>query len=252
MLTLAVVILTKNEEKNILEVIENAKKCTAEVLIIDSGSTDNTIKLATANGAKVVYRAWENDFALQRNFGLLQTDAQWVLYLDADERMNEELIAAIKQAVKSNVKKQYVLVRKSVAFGQKFNHGVLKPDKVARLFLRESVQWVNKVHERPQCSLPVVTLPGYIEHYTYESWAQWAEKFNQYTTIWADNAYVKGKRTSLPIAYAHAIYSFIQMTIIKLGVLDGWLGLALCCNHFSYTLMKYLKLYERQEKEKEA
>lgn len=252
MSTLAVVILTKNEEKNIVEVIKNAQKCTNEVLIIDSGSTDNTIKLATANGAKVVYRAWDNDFSLQRNFGLLQTDAQWVLYLDADERLNEELIAAIKQAVKANVKQQYALVRKSVAFGQKFNHGVLRPDKVVRLFLRESVQWVNKVHERPQCSLPVVTLPGYIEHYTYESWAQWAEKFNQYTTIWADNAYAQGKRTTFATAYGHAVFGFIQMTIFKLGILDGWLGMAFCCNHFSYTLMKYLKLYERQEKEKEA
>ena len=58
-------------------------------------------------------------------------------------------------------------------------------------------------HERPQCDLQLVVLPGHIEHYTYESWAQWAEKFNQYTTIWADNAYAGGKRTSLPIAYGH-------------------------------------------------
>ena len=250
MSTLAVVILTKNEEKNIVEVIKNAKKCTDEVLIIDSGSTDNTIKLATTNGAKVVYRAWDNDFSLQRNFGLLQTDAQWVLYLDADERLNEELIAAIIKAVEDNGKNQYSMERKSFAFGQKFNHGVLRPDRVRRLFPRETVTWVNKVHEAPVCNLPRITLPGYIEHYTYDSWAQWAEKFNQYTTIWADNAYAQGKRTTFATAYGHAVFGFIQMTIFKLGILDGWLGMAFCCNHFSYTLMKYLKLYELQKREK--
>jgi len=249
MSTLAVVILTKNEEKNILEVVNNAQKCTDEVLIIDSGSTDATVKLALDNGAKVVYRIWDDDFAAQRNFGLTQIQADWILYLDADERLNEELIAAIKKVVKSNPSQQYAIVRKSVAFGQKFNHGVLKPDKVARLFPRDSVQWVNKVHERPQCSLPLFLLPGHIEHHTYENWAQWAEKFNQYTTIWADNAYAGGKRTSFATAYGHAIFGFIQMAILKLGILDGWLGLALCCNHFSYTLLKYLKLHELQKSE---
>ncbi len=249
--TLAILILTKNEEKNIIEVVINAKRCTDEVLIIDSGSTDTTVKQAEEQGAKVVYRAWDNDFAAQRNFGLTQTNAKWVLYLDADERLNEELITAIKQAVEADIQQQYAIVRKSVAFGQKFNHGVLKPDKVARLFPREAVQWKNKVHERPRCDLQLVILPGHIEHYTYESWAQWAEKFNQYTTIWADNAYAGGKRTSLPIAYGHALFGFVQMAVFKLGILDGWLGLALCCNHFSYTLLKYLKLYELQKKQAE-
>lgn len=248
MSTLAVLILTKNEEKNIVEVVNNAQKCADEVLIIDSGSTDATVQLATDKGAKVVYRAWDNDFAAQRNFGLTQTNAEWVLYLDADERLNAELLLAVKQVVLSKGIQQYAFVRKSVAFGQKFAYGVLKPDKVARLFPRESVSWINKVHERPVCDLPLAILPGHIEHYTYESWAQWAEKFNQYTTIWANNAYLQGKRTSLPLAYAHATFGFVQMAILKLGILDGWLGLALCCNHFSYTLLKYLKLYERQQK----
>jgi glycosyltransferase involved in cell wall biosynthesis len=249
MSNLAVLILTKNEEKNITEVVNNAKQCTDEVLIIDSGSTDATARLAAEAGAKVVYRAWDNDFSAQRNFGLTQTVAEWVLYLDADERLNEELVAAIKDVTNYNLKKQYAILRKSVAFGQKFSHGVLKPDKVARLFPRSAIQWVNKVHERPQCNLPIVTLPGHIEHHTYENWAQWADKFNQYTTIWADNAYATGKRTSFAIAYGHAIFGFIQMAVLKLGILDGWLGLALCCNHFSYTLLKYLKLYELQKKQ---
>ena len=84
MSSLAILILTKNEEDNIVDVVENAKKCTPEVLIIDSGSTDKTVELAQAHGAKVCFRAWTDDFAAQRNFALEQTTADWVLYLDAE------------------------------------------------------------------------------------------------------------------------------------------------------------------------
>ena len=85
-----VVVLTKNEEKNIAAVVQNAKKVAAEVLIVDSGSTDKTVQLAEENGARVVYRAWDNDFSAQRNFALQHVKTEWVLYLDADERMNDE------------------------------------------------------------------------------------------------------------------------------------------------------------------
>ena len=94
-----VVILTKNEENNIIGVIENAKRITNTVLIIDSGSTDNTVSLAEANGAKVVYREWYNDFSAQRNFALKHVDTEWVLYLDADERLDDELCNSIKKVV---------------------------------------------------------------------------------------------------------------------------------------------------------
>ncbi|MHC1718154.1 MAG: glycosyltransferase family 2 protein [Acidaminococcaceae bacterium] len=252
MAKLAIVVLTKNEEKNIKAVIANARQCTEEVIVLDSGSTDKTLEIAMQEGATTLFRAWTNDFAAQRNFVLDKTEADWLLYLDADERLSDELINAIKLvAASKNMDKQYVIKRCSYAFGQKFKHGVLRPDRVARLFPRDKVSWESKVHERPICSLKAEELPGYIEHYTYESWQQYFGKFNQYTSLWAEEAYKKGKRTKLAGAFAHAAYAFIQMTFFKRGILDGWLGLALCCNHFSYTLTKYLKLKEIQEKDKE-
>jgi len=245
---LAILILTKNEEKNIVDVIKNAQKCSNEIIIIDSGSTDNTVSLSEAAGARVVFKAWDNDFAAQRNFGLAQTDADWVLYLDADERLNTDLIETIRNKIKNPELKQYTMLRKSLAFGHKFNYGVLRPDCVTRLFPREKVKWVNKVHERPTCSLPEETLKGYIEHFTYEGWSQYLQKLDQYTTIWSNDAYKNGKKTSLANAFAHATSGFLQMAFLKKGVLDGWLGLALCCNHFTYVLLKYLKLYELRKK----
>lgn len=245
---IAAVILTKDEEKNIKDVIENVRNSVDEVIVIDSGSTDRTVSLAQQHGAKVLFRKWDNDFAAQRNFALQNTESKWILYLDADERLSYKLIAAIKSAVDDDQDKQYSIKRKSVAFGKEFNYGVLKPDFVPRLFRRSHVTWVNKVHEKPVCSDKLELLDGYIKHYTYTDWEQWLKKFDQYTSIWAQNAYEKGQKTNFASAGLHATFSFFQMAILKLGFLDGFMGLVMSANHFFYTLMKYLKLIELQRK----
>ena len=246
MSSLTIVILTKNEQENIVDVVKNSLKVADRVIVVDSGSTDRTVELAEDNGAKVAYRAWDNDFAAQRNFALEYVDTEWILYLDADERLNDNLIAAIKEAISTNVDKQYSLQRKSVAFGKEFKYGVLKSDFVPRLFKTNHVKWVNKVHEKPVCEDKLEILSGYVEHYTYPSWEHYFNKFNQYTTIWAQNAYERGKNISFCSAYGHAIFSFIQMLIFKRGILDGRLGITLCVYHFMYTLTKYIKLIDLQ------
>lgn len=243
---LTTIVLTKNEESNIIDVIKNAQIVSDSVLVVDSGSTDKTVELAEQAGAKVVFRAWDNDFSAQRNFALEHVATEWVLYLDADERLNDELIEAIKKALASNDDKQYSIKRKSVAFGKEFNYGVLKPDFVPRLFKTSHVKWVNKVHEKPVCEDKLKVLGGYIEHYTYTSWEQWLRKFDQYTTIWAHDAYARGKKGNVLNAFGHAFAGFLKMALLKKGVLDGGLGVAMCCNHFFYNLIKYLKLIELQ------
>ena len=246
--SLTIAILTKNEERNIIDVIRNCQRLTDSILVVDSGSTDNTVTLAEANGAKVVYRAWDNDFSAQRNFALEHVDTEWILYLDADERLNEQLCEAIKNVITKNENRQYSIKRKSVAFGKEFNYGVLKPDFVPRLFKTSHVQWVNKVHEKPLCKDKLEVLEGFIKHYTYTNWEQWLKKFDQYTSIWAQDAYARGKKVTLYGAFGHAFFGFLQMAFLKKGILDGGMGLAMSCNHFFYTLMKYLKLIELQRK----
>ena len=271
MCTLCTIILTKNEEKDIEGAVQSAWQCSDEVLVVDSGSTDRTVELAKFNDARVVYRAWDNDFAAQRNFALTQTDAKWVLYLDADERMDLQLTDEINKIVASSAPadlqessgapvaspanktglKQYSLQRKSVAFGKKFSYGPLHPDWVTRLFPRQSVTWVGKVHEHPECSLPLEKLPGHIEHYTYRNWQEWEEKMSRYSTLWAEEAYHKGRRASLPEALLHGIGSLFSTLLLRLGFLDGWMGICLCCMYFSYTMLKYLKLYGLQQRDTE-
>lgn len=246
--TLTTVILTKNEEKTIKQVILNAQKCAANVLVVDSGSSDKTVEIAEKCGAKVVYRAWDDDFAAQRNFALLHVTTPWVLYLDADEFLDAELTAAIKNVLASDENKQYSMLRKSHAFGFEYKHGIFKPDEVIRLFKTKAVNWEGKVHERPVCEMPKERLKGYIEHYTYENWQDWWNKAGHYTSIWAEDAYKRNKKTSLGSAFFHAAYGFFRAYIIQAGFIDGWSGLYSSLQHFIYTLMKYLKLYELQNK----
>ena len=245
-MSLTIIILTKNEEKNIEDAINSAFKCCFNILVVDSGSTDNTVKLAKNMGAKVIYRAWDNDFSAQRNFALEHVETEWVLYLDADERLSTKLVEAINEAITSNEDKQYVFKRKSIAFGKEFNYGTLRPDYVPRLFKTTHVQWINKVHEKPICNDKPEVLNGYIKHFTYGRWEQWIEKFNKYTTIWAQDAHSKGIKSSIHKAIFHSFFGFWQMLVLKKGILDGGMGIALCLMHAFYTLAKYLKLIELQ------
>lgn len=190
---ITVVILTKNEEKDIVDAIRNAQKLTDKVLIVDSGSTDKTVALAEAKSAKVIYRDWDNDFAAQRNFALQHVDTDWVLYLDADERMNDELIESIAKVTASGKEAMFRLERRNSAFGRDFKYGVLGPDSVVRLFPATGVIWEGKVHERPVGEFAEKTLKGYLKHYTYASFDEYLDKMNKYASIGAEDRKLRGK-----------------------------------------------------------
>lgn len=246
--SLAVLILTKNEERNIAQTIRSVQGIADEIILADSGSTDRTVEIAKELGARVEFRAWDGDFAAQRNFSLAQARSDWVLFLDADERPTPELAKAIRKAADSGSAKKCRLERRTAAFGTVFKHGALKPDHVCRLFPRESVTWTGKVHERPVCSLPEEQLPGWLEHSTYAGWKDWERKLCLYSTIWAEDAYARGKRTSLAGVFAHGAGGFFKMFVLRLGFLDGAMGCCLCTLHSFYEMLKYLKLRELQEK----
>ena len=240
---LTVVILTKNEEKNIVDVIENAKKVSDKVLIVDSGSTDKTVELAEENGARVVYRAWDNDFAAQRNFALQYVKTEWVLYLDADERINDELAKDINKELNNPRKALFKLVRRNSAFGRDFKYGVLGPDSVVRMFPKDLVEWQGKVHESPIGDLPIITLKGFLKHYTYTDFDQYISKMNAYSTIGAQNNKAKNKKVGVIKDFVfRPFFAFFKMYVLKKGFLEGWLGFVLCLNYANYTLQKYVKL----------
>lgn len=245
---IAAIILTKNEEKHIRDAISNVKKYVDEVVVIDSGSTDATCSIARELGAKVAVRPWDNDFAAQRNFGLEQTEADWVIYIDADERLLEETGKKLRNIVDGNEQIQGKFRRTNIAFGYTFRYGAFGPDYVTRLFPRNAVKWVNKVHERPECKLPLEVMTGSLQHYTYASWQQWWEKAGHYTTIWAEDKHSQGKTTSIGDVLLHTFGGMFKVYIIQKGILDGAMGITSTLQHGVYTLSKYMKLLELQRK----
>lgn len=237
-----VVILTKNEEENIVDVINNAKSLTSNVLIVDSGSVDRTVELAEKNKAVVIYRNWDNDFASQRNFALKYVETEWVMYLDADERMSTDLISNVKKVVNDDLA-LYKIERRNNAFGRSFKYGVLGPDSVIRLFPKGKGYWKGKVHERVICELPLKKLCGYIDHYTYKDFDEYLEKMNIYSTIGAVKNFESGKKTKcIKDLILRPFFAFFKMYILKKGFLEGFIGFVLCANYANYTLNKYVKL----------
>lgn len=237
---LTVVILTKNEEENITDVIKNGAQLTKNILIVDSGSADKTVELAKAAGARVIYRVWDNDFSAQRNFALKYITTEWVLYLDADERLTESIIAEIKKVINENKKALYKFERRTSAFGKDFKYGVLSPDYVKRMFPVKNGKWQGKVHEAVVTELPVIKLNGYIKHYTYKNFEQYINKMNVYSSIWAENS--NKKVGFIKDIVFRPIFAFVKMYVIQLGFLEGWFGFVLAVNYSLYTLNKYAKL----------
>lgn len=244
MQNVTVVVLTKNEEQNIVDVVGNSKKLTPNILVIDSGSTDGTVALAEKYGANVQIRAWDDDYSAQRNFALDFVKTDWVLYLDADERMDDELVEEIKKILANNRQALYSFVRKSSAFGKDFNYGVLGLGNVIRLFPTKMIKWVGAVHEGVQSNLPIVKIyKGFIMHYTYSSVEQYLEKMNKYSSIGAEDRKKQGKKVTVIFDLVfRPIFAFFKMYILKGGFLEGWLGFMLCVNYANYTFNKYVKL----------
>ncbi|MBR2215270.1 MAG: glycosyltransferase family 2 protein [Selenomonadaceae bacterium] len=250
-MSLAAVILTRNEERHLAACLQSVAFAD-ELIVLDSGSTDATEKISREGGAKfITHPMTEEGFAGQRNFALTQTKADWIFYLDADERLSPEAAAEIQTIVTHNRRDAaHKIKRLNIVFGQVMRHGGHAPDWVTRLFPRGFVKWEGIVHERPVTSLPIKSLQGILRHHTYDDWGRYFDKFNSYTTLMAQRMWEEGKTTSFMGIYAHAIFGFVRFYFIRLGFLDGKQGLIFAVTHGFYTLVKYVKLYYLWRNEK--
>lgn len=245
----AVLILTFNEEKHIVDCIRSASFAD-EIVVIDSGSKDATIELAKSLGAKVVVHKMEG-FAAQRNFALEQTDAEWVFFLDADERPTEAAGKEIRRLIDLPEKCAYKIRRRNVVFGYTMRHGAHAPDWVIRLCPREAMHWSGLVHESTEVSVPVKQMQEDMIHYTYDVWETYLSKFNLYTSLAAKKLYDSGKRASMVKILLDPPFTFIKMFVLKAGFLDGFLGFAMSVTAGLSVFFKYLKLAELERLEKQ-
>ena len=239
---LAVIILTHNEERHIEACIRSASFAD-EILVIDDDSTDRTAEIARSAGARVIAHPLAGDFAGQRNFALAQTAADWVLYVDADERVNAGAEEELCRVMAENERAAYEIKRINVAFGQEMHYGAHRPDYPRRFFPRDAVRWEGLVHERTVYDLPGSRRKGSLRHYTYTDWDRYFQKFNQYTTLMAERQYADGKRASFLKILLDPPFAFFRFYILQRGFLDGRLGFILAMTHGFYTMVKYIKLH---------
>jgi glycosyltransferase involved in cell wall biosynthesis len=241
---LSVVIVAKNEAHNITECVASARFAD-EVLVLDSGSTDGTAALAEAAGARVVSTDWPGyGPQVARGIGLAQGD--WVLSLDADERIPQALrheIEAVLRSPPEEAAAGYRLPRLSEFCGQFIRHGGWRPDYTLRLARRELAGFTDHfLHAHMTVRGRTADLTHSLIHYSYPHVDDVLEKLNRYSSGHARDMHARGRQGSLGRAVLAGVFAFTRTYVLRLGFLDGRAGLMLAIFNAEYTYYKYLKL----------
>jgi glycosyltransferase involved in cell wall biosynthesis len=214
----------------------------AEIVVVDSGSCDDTVEIARGCGARVIERDWSG-FGAQKNFAVGEATHDWVLCLDADEQVTSELAAAIAVAVSSPRAAAYAMARRNRFLGRWLAHGEGYPDWNVRLFDRRHARWTqDPVHEHVVADGPVARLDGDLLHASAESLDAYMTKQNRYTTLQAEAMYAQGERAGVARLVLSPLVRFLRFYIVKLGFLDGVAGLVHIVIGCHNSFMKYAKL----------
>jgi glycosyltransferase involved in cell wall biosynthesis len=234
-------IIAFNEERNIARVIESLR-CCDEILVLDSGSNDRTVEIATKLGARVVEASWHG-YAAQKNIAAELAANDWILSLDADESLSEALEAEIWQIKKSGPKFDgYTVPRLAQYLGRWILHSGWHPDRKVRLFDRRKARWVGDfVHESVTVDGQVGTLKSNLLHFTCNSLSEHLRSMDRYTTLAAQEIVARQKNISLGLLLFDPPWTFFRTYIIKRGFLDGAEGLAIAYMAAFYNFVKYFK-----------
>jgi len=253
MTKLSCYILTKNSEKYLESILNKIEDISDELIIIDSGSTDNTKKITEDfENAKFISKKFLN-FKNQRIFAEKQCTNNYILFLDSDEIPDSSLIQAIKKIKHEQLKKDaYKIKRTWQVLGQKVRciYPMISPDYPIRIYNKKTTSFENSnyVHETPSGHKSIGFLSGEIQHITFESRDILNKKLQLYTNIAADDLLSKSKKITLLKIYINPISAFIKWYILKQGFRDGFIGIVLGIYAFEYTRLKYQKAYKRSLK----
>lgn len=243
---LTVTIIAKNEVSKIGACLASVTDVADEVVVVDSGSTDGTADLCRRTGARVIVTDWPG-FGVQKQRATDAASSDWVLCLDADERLSPELARSILDALQSPKHNAYRFARTNRFMGRYLKHGEGYPDWSLRLFNRKYARWSDDaVHERVIAKGPVGTLVGDLLHDTAETLERYLDKQNRYTSIAAASALSGGRRVSAVQLILSPGLRFVKFYVLRKGFLDGVPGLVHiligCFNSF----VKYAKIREGQ------
>ena len=237
------IILTKNEEQNIVDCLEALSFC-SERIVIDDNSTDRTRELARMNGATVVKHALDLDFSGQRNFALSLAREGWIIFIDADERVSPELAEEIKDAVGSG--SDYVgffIQRIDKMFGKTLRFGDVHNLKLLRLARKGVGRWEGKVHERWYVNGKTGILENSLNHEPHKNIKEFLKEINFYTTLRAKELYEKKSNASFFSIIFYPKGKFFCTFFIKRGFLDGTPGFVLSLMMSFHSFLVRGKLY---------
>jgi len=243
--TLSVILITRNEEANLADCLASLEGIAQQIVVVDTNSSDRTLDIAKSYGAVIAQPQDWPGFGPQKNRALDLATGEWVLSLDADERLTPALKSEIVTAIHHSAHVDcFAIPRLSWYCGRFIRHSGWNPDYVDRLFQRGSARFSDDlVHERLLHSGQVAKLENPMLHYSFMNYSQVLQKIDRYSTASAEQAFAKGK-TSTPLkAVLHGVWSFFRTYFLQAGFLDGPQGFTLAMSNAQGTYYRYVKLW---------
>lgn len=245
---LSVVYITLNADRLLRESLESIRTLTDDVVIVDAGSTDETLCIAASFSARIFQRPWPG-FGLQKQFAVEQAQHNWVLILDADEVLTPEAIPVIRHALANpTLPAGFILPRHNYLHGKRIRYGDWGRDRVMRLVDRRQGRFSpSQVHERWVTDGPVQALNAPIDHYSYPDYKSMLAKLDQYSDLSAQQLLARDSHISASAPLIHAVAAFLKSYIFRRGFLDGTEGAAIAMTIAMGSFMKYAKALELRQ-----
>jgi glycosyltransferase involved in cell wall biosynthesis len=244
-------VITRNEEANIGPCLDALAFCD-ERIVVDAGSADRTVALAREKGARVETHEWRG-FGAQKNFALSLAQGDWVLSIDADERVSATLAGEIRRVIAEGRTDGFEIPRLSSFVGREMRHSGWFPDYVLRLFRRGKARFSDDlVHERVVCDGPVGRLAEPLAHHSVTRLEQAISRVDRYSTAGAEMLVASGRRVSFAHGITHGIWSFFRAYVLRLGFLDGREGFLLAVANAEGTYYRYMKAWLARRGKSEA
>lgn len=251
MIPISVVIISKNVGYVIEKTFISLQGLTDDIILVDSGSTDNTIYIAEKFNAKVIHTNWEG-YGPNKNKGISYAKYNWILSLDADELIDDQLYQSLSNTLFFNENIAYKFKFKVFMGDILLKYGQPGNVKKIRLFNKKKSCWNDDlIHEGLMMpdEIKIETIKGNILHYSYKDLEHCMMKTNAYTSLMAQQMFLHNRKYSFVKLYVNPIYAFIRSYIFKLGFLDGFWGFTYASLNSFYCYMKYAKLKELKNRE---
>ena len=245
---LSAVLITRNAASQLADCLASVAFCD-EIIVVDSGSEDATAEIAERNGARVIQSEWRG-FGPQKQFAVEQASHDWVLCIDADERVSDRLQESMLAVLSAPTRSSYRFARCNRFMGRYLRHGEGYPDWSLRLFDRRRARWSDDaVHEKVLVTGDIGTLQGDLLHESAESLDAYLAKQNRYSTLAADAALARGERATVMHLLLSPSLRFIKFYFLRLGLLDGLPGLVHILVGCTASFAKYAKMIQFQRRD---